>query len=102
MEITSETIKNISFEQLALIRQGLPSDHPDAIVIDNEIHRHLEAESSKEANRLAREANALSREANSIALSARNEARRANRIAIIAAIIAAASMMMTIIMAVFK
>lgn len=119
MKVTSENIKSISIEDLAAIRQGLQLDHPDAILIDNEIHRRQDQEAilaTREANSLAREANSvsrdalkeareansLSRDANSIAISARRDARRANKIATIAAIIAALSMIISIFIAVFK
>ncbi len=105
MEITSKTVKDVSIELLAKIRQGLSSDHPDAIIIDTEIQRRQADPFLSEnmtANTLAREANEFSRKANSIASKARDESRRANKIATLAVIMAALSMIITIIIALFK
>lgn len=85
MEITSETVKGVPIEELAKIRQGLSSDHPEAILIDNEIDRR---------NRLHQH------ELNSDLISRTDRrARRAEIIAIIAATIAALSMIKDIIIA---
>jgi len=78
MDITSETIKDVPIEELAKIRQGLPSDHPEAILIDSEIDRR---------NRIHQH------ELNLDLLSRTDRrSRRAEVIAIIAVIIGALSM----------
>ena len=88
MEITSETIKNVEIEELAKIRQGLPSDHPEAILIQNEIDRR----------------GRLHQHELNLDLISRTDrrARRAEIIAIIAAIIAALSIIKDIVVAVSK
>ena len=88
MEITSQNIKGIPIEELANIRQGLQSDHPEAILIDNEIERR---------NRIHQHELNL----DLISRTARR-ARRAEIIAIIAAIIATVSIIKDIIIAVVK
>jgi len=88
MEITSKTVKDIPIEELAKIRQGLQPDHPEAILIDNEIDRR---------NRLHQH------ELDSdLILRTDRRARRAEIIAISAAIIAALSIIKDIIIAVSK
>jgi hypothetical protein len=88
MEITSETIKDIPIEELAKIRQGLASDHPEAILIDNEIARCGRVDQHKLNLDL------ISR--------THRRARRAEIIAIIAAVIAALSIIKDIVIAVSK
>jgi hypothetical protein len=88
MEITSRTVKDVPIEELAKIRQGLSSDHPEAILIDNEIDRR------KRLDQHELNFDLISR--------TDRRARRAEIIAIIAAIIAALSMIKDIIIAVSK